>query len=229
MSAILSFERVKTKDGRPSKRQKVKRNRCGNAMTIGFDEAVARVRSLPGKPLDAACEENLRSLVEIRDNAIHFMNEDRELARRTHEAGCASLRNYVTAVADWFDESLGDYRFAILPLSFEAMGKADALRPGKRSQQAVKLATYLDEAAKKHDGTASLYSASLQVDISIVGNRVGGATPVRLTVDPNAPAVTLRESDISKQFPLSYDKLVRRVRTRVPGFLADRTFNDAMR
>ena len=104
LRAIQVFVPVVTKAGQPTKRRRIERNRAGNPMTISLWEAVHRVSNLTKMPLDQACVGNLRSLVEIRDNAVHFMNDDPEMARRAHAAGCACLRNYAAAVGEWFDE-----------------------------------------------------------------------------------------------------------------------------
>jgi hypothetical protein len=114
---------VTGKDGKPTKRMRVDRSRSGNPKTITLGEAVHRTSNLAKMPLDPACVANLCSLVEIRDNAVHFVNDDPEMTRRAHEAGCACLRNYAAVVAEWFDEDLSGQRFMILPLSFEGVGK----------------------------------------------------------------------------------------------------------
>ena len=142
--AIHVLEPVKTKGGRPRKRLRPKLNRCKNPFTISLELALNRCVALPSMPLDVACVANLNSLVEVRDNAVHYVNADRELARRVHEAGSASLRNFASALEEWFGISLGDQRFAILPVSFEPPATAKLLLPTKRSRQAANLLAFLD-------------------------------------------------------------------------------------
>lgn len=52
--------------------------------------------------LEKAAQENLLSLIEIRDNAAHLINKDLYIARRVQEIGTASLRNYLLLASDWF-------------------------------------------------------------------------------------------------------------------------------
>lgn len=87
------------KAGKPTKRFRVERNRAANPRTISLGKAVHRVCNLGSMPLDPACSANLWSVVEIRDNAVHFFNVDAEMSRRAHEVGCACLRYHAAFVA----------------------------------------------------------------------------------------------------------------------------------
>jgi hypothetical protein len=228
LSAIQIFVPILTKDGQPTKRRRIERNRAGNPMTISLREAVRRVSNLAKMPLDQACVGNLGSLVEIRDNAVHFMNDDPEMARRTHAVGCACLRNYAAAVGEWFDEDLSKHRFMILPLSFEGAGGPALAIAGRRSRQVANLMAYLDRAADAqppmYDG---LYAAAIQVETRIVGSRVKDATALRFGGGPGAPEVMLTEERIADRWPLDYAALQKRAKARVPGLLFNRAFNIA--
>ena len=59
------------KSGIPYKKPRYKENRSGNKITIGIDAAIERL-ALP-KDL----KDQLETLIEIRDNAIHFYNESK--------------------------------------------------------------------------------------------------------------------------------------------------------
>jgi len=133
MFSIYETEPVRKCDGTVGKRTKIKRNRAGNPLTISLGVANHGVSALANKPLDAACRENLVLLTEIRDSAIHFVNDDRDLAARVHAVGAASVINYVRAVGDWFQFDLNSYRFAILPLSLEGVTDAQVVPTPKRS------------------------------------------------------------------------------------------------
>lgn len=54
LKAIYEMEVVRRKDGKPGKRQAIRRNRAGNPVTIGIAIAMERARSLPLRPLNAA-------------------------------------------------------------------------------------------------------------------------------------------------------------------------------
>jgi hypothetical protein len=73
---------------REEKRMRVDLNRAGNPKTIPLGVAIQRASQLPKLPLDPACAANIGSMVEIRDNGVHFFNSDPEVLRRVYEAGC---------------------------------------------------------------------------------------------------------------------------------------------
>jgi hypothetical protein len=100
LKAIFETEPAKRKDGTPSGRQRIRRNKAGNPVTIGINTAMHRASNLPAKPLDGACRRNLELLIEVRNNAVHFVKEDRELALRVHEIGVAALFEYVPALQE---------------------------------------------------------------------------------------------------------------------------------
>ena len=217
------------KDGKPTKRQRVECNKAGNPKTINLGEAVHRVSNLPEMPLDPACTENLWSLVEIRDNAVHFVNDDPEMTRRAHEAGCACLRNYAAAVGEWFDHDLSQHRFMILPLSFEGVGGRGLAVPSRRSRQFANLAAYLDRAAGSHPASSdSRYAVAIQVETRIVGSRVKDALPLRLGGGPGSTEIILTEEQIAERFPLDYAAFQKRAKIRIPGLLFNKKFNEAV-
>ncbi len=61
--------------------------------------------------------DNLTSLVEIRDAAVHFFNDDR-IRYLVFTLGVAALRNFQGLAADWFGRSLAEYQWYILPVGF---------------------------------------------------------------------------------------------------------------
>lgn len=88
-----------------------KTSRSGNPLTI---EIVGAIRELQ---LNPTVSENLLSLIEIRDTAVHFFH-DESIAYAIYTLGVASLKNYQKLIQDWFGRSLLEYNFYILPLGF---------------------------------------------------------------------------------------------------------------
>ena len=100
------------KDGTPYKKPKFKTSRSGNYLTIDVTKALAIL------DIDNRLKENLSLLIEIRDNAIHFMNESKLLEKKVLEIGTASLKSYVNKVNAWFGYDLSQYNFYLMPISF---------------------------------------------------------------------------------------------------------------
>ncbi|QYU70691.1 DUF3644 domain-containing protein [Leptolyngbya sp. 15MV] len=230
LKAIYETEPVKRKDGKQGKRWAVRRNKAGNPITIGISTAIDRAKALPAKPLDTACKENLELLVEVRNNAVHFMNEDRDLAIRVHEVGVAALRNYATALADWFEHDISTLRFAILPLSFDGAVAAQVVPAAKRSQQAQNLLAHMERAISSAVApTDGRFAVSLRVETRIVGNRASDAVPIKHGRGPDAAKVELTEEALRQGWPHDYEELVRRVKKRVPGVKQNAAFHAAHR
>lgn len=213
------------RDGTPGKRTVVIKNRAGNPKTITLGAALQRTIELPIQPLELACKMNLLLLTEIRDNAVHFMNEDRELAVKVHEIGAASLVNYVRIVHDWFDHSLQTYRFAILPLSFDGVSTALAL-PAKRSAQAANLLAHMKEAcANVLPSSDGRFTVSLQVATKIVGSRSTDAVPVKMGKGPDAVKVEMTEEQFRERWPHDYARLLALLKSRLPEMKQNNAFH----
>jgi len=228
LEAIYERERIPLKDGTPSKRKRVKRNRAKNPVTIGLASAMHRCGMLVDKPLASACRDNLDLLIEVRDNAVHFLNDDPDLARKVNEIGTASLVNYVQVIGDWFGQDLGPHRFAILPLSFEGVTSAKALKSPKRSQQAKNLLAHMERAsaAPRPSGEDARFAVSVRFETKIVGSRSAEAIPVKLGKGADAVPMELSEEEIHKRWPHDYRTLVAQVRKRVPGFKLTQRFHE---
>ena len=226
MEAIYAREPVAKKDGTHGKRTRVRTNRSGNPMTIGIEAAMKVCEELADKKLAPACRTNIESLMEVRDNAVHFHNEDRDLARMVHEAGAAALANFCRALDEWFGIPPSTHRFSILPLSFEPLSGATALTPAEKPKQVANLMKFLDDAADAHPFEEGKYAAVLRVETRIVGNRKDGIA-IKATTDPTAPRVHLTETEVRDRWPMTYNEFVARVRKRITGFKLSPAFHAA--
>ena len=229
LDAIYALEHKPSSDGNPRRRAQVRLNRAGNPMTIGLSKAIEECAGFMSMPLDKRCEKNLELLIEIRDNAVHFMNDDKELARRVHETGSAALQNFSNVLGEWFDYDLGDQRFAILPLSFEPLSSANVHQPGRRGQRASNLLAYINggiDASTYKPGDS--YAVALRLETRLVGGRNKEAVAIRPTSDPSAPVVRLVEEDWLRQYPLDRAALVRRLKKRVTYLKQNGEFNSVV-
>src|SRR5262249_31316337 len=90
-----------------------KRNRSGQFLTIGIQEAMSRCH------VAAVVSENISRLIEIRDAAIHLTAASASLPYLMFLLGSATLRNYSLLIRQWFNMRVNDYNFYILPLGFD--------------------------------------------------------------------------------------------------------------
>lgn len=226
LQAIYETEAVKLKDGKPSKRRAIRRNRAGNPITISVSAAIERTSALSTKPLDAACKGNLELLVDVRNNAVHFVNDDRDLATRVHEVGVAALRNYATALADWFQHDISSLRFAILPLSFDGAVAAQVVPAAKRSQQTKNLLAHMDRAiAEASTSSDGRFAVSLRVETRIVGAGTADAVAIKLGRGPGAVLVELTDAEFLKRWPHDHKQMVTLVKKRLPSVIINNAFH----
>ncbi len=89
-----------------------KTNRSGNPLSYGASYLSAKFLEDNNSGLEKACHDNILALIEIRDNAAHFLNKDLYIGRRVLEIGTASLRNYLFLATEWFQLDLSNYNFS---------------------------------------------------------------------------------------------------------------------
>ena len=203
-------------------------NRSGNPITHGIHYLALKLSDDPDSGLEKPCFDNIQALVEIRDNSAHFVNKDLYFGRRILEIGTASLRNYVHLATEWFQLDLSKYNFFLMPISFyhgfeSILPPDDALYP----EQVKKLLQYLDSLQEEDaplEETSSQHVA-LRMETRLVRGKKAEAIEFKWTNDPNAPAVTLREEDVSKNYPLTYRELTDALRRRYSDFLENRAYH----
>jgi Protein of unknown function (DUF3644) len=188
-------------------------NRTGNPMTVEIMGAMRLVS------LDSTVAKNLEQLVAIRDTAVHFYH-DMTLSYVVYVLGVAALRNYQKLAADWFNRSLLEYNFYILPLGFaytfqtlsllDLEGKPDAIANLVRSVTA-------DQSAEV---SASGFHFTCEVTTKLVSAKKFSLEPdIVAAVDPTNPPgaiVVERLQRLTDKYPLSYTQVWQRVRAAKP-------------
>lgn len=207
--------------------QKVpKTNRSGNPLSHGAGYLAAKLRDDKDSGLEQACYDNLSALAEVRDNAAHFINKDLYLGRRILEIGTASLRNYLCLAAEWFQLDLSRYNFFLMPISF--YHGFEAAEPATRThypEQIQRLLTYLDNIESQPIEEGAKQHVALRMETKLVRGKDTSAVAFRWTDDPNAPAITVREEDIFKNYPMTYRDLANAMKRRYDDFLENKAFH----
>lgn len=208
-----------------------KTTRSKNPMTheVTYLSESLLTRSVPG--MTRACAANINLLIEVRDNAIHFFNCDLHFSRRVMEIGTASLKNYLDLVGRWFRYDLRRFNFYLMPISFyHEFESAECISVSSRSQQVNNFLRYV-EAQEAQQATSDLaqHQVTVAVQTNFVRTKADDALAIRVTADPNAPALQIREEDILKSFPIRYRELEAALRRRYINFKADQLFRKVMR
>lgn len=220
LSALLVYEHRTKMDGTTSEKLYRKKNRAGNFSTIGLFKAIDILANKYGEPLSPALKVNIESVVEIRDNAVHFVNKDFTFARTIHEIGTAAVKNYVLSVRQWFGVDISSQGMFLMPLAFISNSKiADALGVSQEERQ---LMTFL-AGQKKAPGVSAdrSFDVALTIEVSMKRTKTSEGAKFNMSADPDAIAIRVEEKDIRDTHPWSYDNLTKRLSLRYKYFKAN--------
>ena len=202
-----------------------KSNRSGNPLTFGAPYLAAKLLEDQNSGLEPACHDNILGLIEIRDNAAHFLNKDLYLGRRVLEIGTASLRNYLLLATEWFQLDLSQYNFFLMPISFyHGFESAEPASRAHYPEQVQKLLAFLDSLDEEESGDGHQHVA-LRLETKLVRGKDTAAVAFRWTDDPSAPALAVREEDALKNYPMTYRDLANALKRRYSDFLENKAFH----
>lgn len=209
------------------KEGKIKLNRAGNPLTIDISHAMQRL--FDQKQLDARCKENVSLLIEIRDNAIHFVNKNQSLNRKVQEIGIAGLSNYVKAINEWFEKDLSQYNFYLMPMSFFHLTDIESHSILSSDKQIENILEHFQSVEAQYpQSSIDSYNITLRIHTQFVkANSEIQAVEVRYSTNPNAPEIRIAEEDVFKNnYPLTYNELVGKLKDRYTDFKLNKKFND---
>jgi hypothetical protein len=221
-----SIESIHEMVARPDGSKVPKKNRSGNPLSHSASYLAAKLKEDKDSGLQQACHDNFIALLEIRDNAAHFLNKDLYLGRRILEIGTASLRNYLCLASEWFQLDLSSYNFFLMPISF--YHGFEAVEPTTRvhyPEQIQKLLAYLDQLESQPIEEGAKQHVALRLETKLVRANEATSLAFRWTDDPCAPAITVREEDVMKNFPMTYRELANALKRRYENFLENRAFH----
>lgn len=202
------------------KRRRYKRGRSGNPLTHSLDYIAKKF--VEQKELDEACWKNLEALLELRNTAVHFYHRP-QFAERIQEVGIATVKNFVSAVQDWFGEDLSRFNLYLMPLSF--VGPPHKLEGVVLNKGERKFVEYLQQINKGHDDPTAKYAVTVNIEVRFVRSKAASAAPVRVTTDPRAPAVRLTEEQLRERYPWEYQELTNRCRERYSDFKVNKDYH----
>ena|SRR3990167_3940132 len=224
-ASLYLYEYRTLKNGKKSAVKRPKMNRSENPLSVNLFEAHRIVTEDFGVKIEKAVFDNIIALTEIRDNSIHFVNNDLLLSLKVQELGSASLQNYLHLVKEWFGDALSGYNFYLMPISFfrdfsEAPGVA--LNSSER-----KFLDYIKSNEKDYDKVEDIssYNLTLRIDFKFQKVKSNSGLPVQITNDPNAMVVRLSEEDITDKYPWDYQVLTTRLSKRYSDFKANNKYH----
>ncbi|NRT12545.1 DUF3644 domain-containing protein [Flavobacterium sp. 14A] len=216
---VMDF--VLKQNGEKSARKKPRLNRAQNPMTIGIFETIKKIEE-KGINLSSNIKNSIESLVELRDNAIHFHNE-KEISKELQELGFACIKNYMNIIKEWeVDIDLSKYNFYLMPLAY-VDSKVDV-----SSITTDEVKKYIDFVKNKVDNTTDDdYTIAISIDIQF--NKSNSFDSINFRYAEDGIPVNLSEEDIRNRFPFDTRKLVANAKKRYLDFKQTTLFHDAMR
>lgn len=214
------------KSGKPSKTLVPKKNRSGNPVSISIFEAYRIISEDYGVKINSAVHDNLVSITEIRDNSIHFVNDDLTIALKIQELGSATLQNYLHLVQQWYGDVLSGYNFYLMPLSFfrnfnEAPGVS-------LNSSEKKLLQYIRSVEQKYDDQTDVqdYNLTLRIDLKFQKVKSDAALPVSITNDESSTSILVVNGDFLEKYPWDYEVLTTRLSRRFTDFKVNKKYHD---
>jgi hypothetical protein len=227
LSMIYVKEYIVGKSGKKTKRWKYSENRSSNKKTIDIFEALKRIDE-SGIKLSPTFKQNIEVLVEIRDNAVHFYNQDQYFSKKVQEVGLATLKSYITYVNEWFCYDLSQYNFYLMPMSLFHEFEMESFSINNRDKQQQNLLKYIATAEDTAKADTS-HAVTLSLETKLVKSKESGIEAFRLTNDPNAPAVQLKEEEMRDRYKWDYGKLCSELKSKYSNFKRDSVFSGIMK
>jgi len=202
-------------------------NRSGNPKTIGLPKCINICMEHPIELESAICE-NIILLMEIRDAAIHFKNDDKHLSKKVFEIGTASLKNYLTLISEWFNYDLSKYNFYLMPISFfHEFEFVESYSVKNKKEQVDNLLKYIATKEKEIPSDVEKnYNITLHLETKFVKSTSSEAILYQYSDDPSAVVVNMKEEDVLKRFPFDYTKLTGILKKRYTDFKTNKEYHD---
>lgn len=219
---IYELKPVEKKDGSKSTtRKQFVTNRCGNPKTISIYNAISYLKTNK-KISDNLCY-NLESLIELRDNSIHFCNVD-PISKQIQELGFACIKNYISTIKLWeIDIDLSTYNFYLMPLAYV---NEKITVDGVLSDETKNYIDLIKSKLTHSKDTNDDFDIAISIDVNF--KKGNSFESIGVKYDEEGIIINLSEEDIRRKFPLTYKDVVDKCRSRYSNFSSNQSFHSVM-
>ena len=217
LNSIYILEPVLKKNGEKSSRKKPVLNKVGNPKTIAISDALKRLSKQ--KLISTNLAESIDAIIELRDNAVHFVNE-KMLVKEIQELGFACIKNYISIIKKWeLDIDLSGYNFYLMPLAYiDAQVFADAIIP----LESKKYIDFILSKLNNKDNTDEEFDIAISIDVNF--KKTNSFDGLGVNYDKDGLRINLSEEDIRMRFPLTHGTIIKNAKLRYSNFKADAKF-----
>ena len=160
--------------------------------------------------------------MEIRDNAIHFMNSTKLFEKYMLEIALASLKNYSIIMANWFGRSLEEFDLYLIPLAFNLPETFNLENLKNETESHKRLLEYIS-LQKQDIDKESEYSITVLLNLKIERNKEG----ISVKFDENGIPIKIDSEEVfKKKYPLDYNTFIEKCRDRYANFKTNQAFHD---
>lgn len=214
LQSLYRIDLDKRKDGTKRQRIKYKTNRTGNHETYGIVELLRK------QITDNNLLAQIETLIQIRDNAIHFVNSTKLFEKDFLEIATATLKSYEIITNDWFNRALSEYNLSLIPLTFSVPDTFDIENLKKSSEGHKNLLEYVRKQKSKNNEGCK-HDIALVIYVKFI--RSGDGMAVKFD-EEGTPIIIDSEESFQKKYPLSFDKLKTSLKSRYSDFKMDADF-----
>ena len=219
LKSIYIPDKTKTKDGGAVKRFYPKLNRCGSPMTLEIIGTLSKV------DIPEVLKENIKLLIEIRDNSIHFVNKSPFLKKKILEIGTANLKSFVKMFNEWFNYDLSKYNFYLMPISFFHPFEIESHSINKSPEQVRKLIKHILKKENENPSTTKReHNISLVLETKFLKSASSNALNVKFSEDADISVKIDIEEKFEKQYPMDYSELISKLNKRYKNFSRTKVF-----
>jgi hypothetical protein len=221
---IKNYVKIKYKPKKSSK--KYKQNRSGKPLTLELSKLLQdlKIKNI----IDEVCVDNIYALIEIRDNAIHFLNYDTNIAQIILELGTASLKNFSFYISRWFNKDLSKYNLFLMPISFIDINNIKQnISPKTNSNSFNSFVKYVAGLQNKYAGYDSNNTTFL-ININFEYKKANSIDAIKVTKSLTGIEISETVEEKMSKYPLRYKELVKKAQERYSNFKVDKDFHTLM-
>lgn len=224
MKCLYIMDPVLTNKGLAHKINKQPRlSRSKNPLTLGLFDVIRKLEQANFK-LSKNHFSSIESLVELRDNAIHFYN-DKFISREIQELGFAWIKNYMHIIKKWeMDINLSTYNFYLMPLAYV---DSKVFSEGIITDEIKNYLEFVKEKIDNQEVGDKEFDIAISIDVSFAKSNSFEALGFKF--DPNGLSINFTEEDIRNKFPLTYEDVRLKAKSRYINFKQNSDFNQLMR
>lgn len=223
IKSIYVYEKKKLANDTSSKREYIKRNRINEPYTKDINKLMNVLKSQ--KKISQNIFENVQLLIEIRDNAVHFLNDTAKLKYKLYTICVATVKNYYRLIEKWFHAfDISNYDFFITPINFS--GIEEEIDPLTLEISQKNFLNYLDMATSAADAKDE-FDICIKTELKFIKVETDETLLIKYAEEGRKIDVEINDELFKKMYPYDYGEILVKIKNKYPQIKANNEFNIA--